>query len=54
MRKIGGLYHWRLGRLGGSIYLAKLTESNSREDFFLARFASANFAIAAAAWTSLI
>lgn len=23
VRKVGGLYFWRVGRLGGSIYLAK-------------------------------
>lgn len=23
LRKIGGLYHWRIGRLGGSFYIAK-------------------------------
>ena len=22
-RKIGGLWHWRLGRLGGSFYVAR-------------------------------
>ena len=22
-KKIGGLYHWRIGRVGGSFYLAK-------------------------------
>jgi len=22
-RKVGGLYHWRIGRLGGSFYLAR-------------------------------
>ncbi len=22
-RKVGGLYHWRVGRLGGSFYIAK-------------------------------
>ena len=22
-RKVGGLYHWRIGRLGGSVYLAR-------------------------------
>jgi len=23
IRKVGGLLHWRIGRLGGSFYLAK-------------------------------
>jgi hypothetical protein len=22
-RKVGGLYHWRIGRIGGSFYLAR-------------------------------
>lgn len=22
-RRVGGLYHWRIGRLGGSFYLAR-------------------------------
>lgn len=22
-KKVGGLYHWRIGRLGGSVYLKK-------------------------------
>lgn len=22
-RKVGGLYHWRIGRLGGSFYVAR-------------------------------
>jgi hypothetical protein len=24
VRKVGGLYHWRIGRIGGSIYVAKV------------------------------
>jgi hypothetical protein len=23
LRRIGGLYHWRIGRLGGSFYIAR-------------------------------
>ncbi len=32
IRKVGGLYHWRIGRVGGSLYLAKPLRkpSNSR------------------------
>lgn len=23
IRKIGGLYHWRIGRIGGSVYITR-------------------------------
>jgi hypothetical protein len=26
LHKVGGLYHWRIGRVGGSFYLAKRRE----------------------------
>lgn len=54
MRKIGGLYHWRIGRLGGSVYIARLTAANSREDYLLARLATANFTIGGAAWIAIL
>lgn len=28
-RKVGGLYHWRIGRLGGSFYVARKVERNA-------------------------
>ena len=26
IRKVGGLWHWRFGRLGGSVYLTKASK----------------------------
>lgn len=54
IRKNGGMWFFRLGRFGGSIYLARLTECNSREDYILARIATANLTLAAACWSTIL
>ncbi len=54
MKKVGGLYFWKIGRLGGSIYIARITEANSREDYLLAKLATVNFTIAGACWAHIL
>ncbi len=44
MKKIGGLWHWRIGRIGGSFYISKKkvkrAPSYLPHDFMLAMYAT--------------
>lgn len=51
-RKVGGLYHWRIGRIGGSFYLAKPQPRTWARD--TDRYTAQTFAVAVAVFAALI
>lgn len=48
IKKVGGLHHWRIGRLGGSFYLAKRAEPKGESMVPAYGFLALCFALAAA------
>lgn len=57
-RKVGGLHHWRIGRLGGSFYLKRLStmaevERQMRHDHY-AWVLSRTLPITVGIWTTVL